>query len=78
MWKPNASCLSSNLVVIYMGKCNPQVPRLWVNRLPTWIPQDGCCAPDSECFYAQTNQGVLQVNNNGDLLPGLLFVHKHW
>ena len=31
----------------FLGRCNPQVARLWVNMLPSWIPQVGCCAPDS-------------------------------
>ena len=61
-----------------MGRCNPQVAKLRVNRLPTWIPQVGCYAPDSECFYPETNQGVLHVNNNGDLywpVPGCLYIN---
>ena len=57
-----------------MGRCNPQVARLRVNRLLAWIPQVGCYALDSECFYPSTNQGVLHVNNNGDL-HDLLFVN---
>ena len=56
-----------------MGWRNPQVARLRFNRLPAWIPQVGCYAPDSECFYRPTIQGVLHVNNNGDL-HDLLFV----
>ena len=56
------------------GMCNQQVARLRVNRLPFWIPQVGCYAPDSKCGHPPTNQGVLHVNNNGDV-SGLLFVN---
>ena len=59
----------------FLGRCNPQVARLWVNRLPSWIPQVGCCAPGSKCGHPPTSKGVLHMNNNGDI-PGLLFLNK--
>ena len=39
----------------FLGRCNPQVARLWVNSLPSWIPQVGCCVPDSKCGHPPTS-----------------------
>ena len=56
------------------GRCNQQGARLRVNRLPFPQAQVGCYAPDSKCGHPPTNQGVLHVNNNGEV-SGLLFVN---
>ena len=73
----NPLVLAQNWSLSKLGRCNPQVTRLRVNRLPARILQVGCYAQDSEWLHPPTNQGVLHMNNNGDLLPGLLFVRKH-
>ena len=62
-----------------MGRCNPQVARFRVNRLPAWIPHVVCYAPDSECFYPQTNQGGTSCEHKWRPttwpIPGCLYIH---
>ena len=43
----------------FLGRCNPQVARLWVNRLPSWIPQVGCCVSDSSVGTLQLARGYF-------------------
>ena len=58
LWQKLITPLTQFLDANEIGRCNLQVARLRVNRLPSWIPQVGCYEPGSSYARNKPHQGV--------------------